>query len=360
MAAANDDASVVIIKKVKKGGHGGHHGGAWKVAYADFVTAMMAFFLLLWLLNATTEEQRRGIADYFSPSSVSLSTSGSDGVLGGLTLTKEGAMRSQSSPVGITTSLPADEESEDNGEVGAAARESDPDGDRDNKGEKPTEAADATGSKPNEASAEQTADAQVDPPAPPQAAGIDAQQIDDLVAAREQAEFEAAAEKLRQAIEAIPELQELSKQLIIDQTQEGMRIQLVDQHGRSMFPSGSAKMHDHTKQLLKLVAEAIKPLTKRIAIKGHTDATPYRTESGYSNWELSTDRANASRRALIEAGLNPNRFESVIGRAAQDPLLPDNPTSPRNRRISIILIRDANSGPVREEPNFQSGASQSG
>ncbi len=342
MSAANDEPAIVIIKKVKKGGHGGHHGGAWKVAYADFVTAMMAFFLLLWLLNATTEEQRRGIADYFSPASVSVSTSGSDGVLGGMTLTREGAMRSMSSPVGITVSLPADEESDDRGHVGAAAQGDDPEAARDETGR--------TGQQEQQAGVPETGR---------QADEISEQELDKLLAEREQAEFEAAAEQLRQAIETVPELQELAKHLIIDQTPEGMRIQIVDQEGRSMFPVGSAAMHDHTRRLIELVAAAVGPLHNKIALKGHTDATPYRSADGYSNWELSTDRANASRRALIAAGLDPSRFESVVGRAAQDPLFPEEPTSPRNRRISIILLRDSAGGPVQEVPQFQSGSEDS-
>ena len=297
--AGTDANKPIIIKKVKKGGHHGHHGGAWKVAYADFVTAMMAFFLLLWLLNATTDEQKRGIADYFSPTAVAQNTSGAGGVLGGTSLSRDGTLSSDRSPVGITISLTPDTEDEPS--------ETDP------------EDAEDTGQA---ASGEAVSD----------------EELERQIAEREAEKFAQAEESLRQAIQAVPELQDLAKQLLVDQTPEGMRIQIVDRERVSMFPSGSAEMFGRTRQLMGLVANAIGQLPNRIAIKGHTDATPFSSGSGYSNWELSTDRANASRRALIRAGLKPSRIESVVGRADQEPLLADEPYSPRNRRISIILL----------------------
>ncbi len=271
---AGGDKAPIIIKKVKKVAPAGHHGGAWKVAYADFVTAMMAFFLLLWLLNVTTDEQKRGIADYFSPASLARQTSGSGGVLGGTTLSAEGAM---------------DEESVTKGHEEGA---------------------------------------------------LDEEQLEDLLAKREEEQFAATEEALRQAIESVPELQALAENLLIDQTPEGMRIQIVDQAKKSMFPIGRAEMYDHTEKLLSLVADAIAQLPQKIAIKGHTDATPYVTDNGYSNWELSTDRANSSRRALVRAGLPSERIDSVAGRADQEPLRPDRPFDPQNRRISVILLRE--------------------
>ncbi len=286
---SNNNAAPIIVKKVKKVA-GGHHGGAWKVAYADFVTAMMAFFLLLWLLNVTTDEQKRGIADYFSPASLARQTSGSGGILGGTTLSPEGAMTSQRSQVGLTLVLPSSE----------------------------TESAE-TG---------------------PKDGTPDDAQLEDHLARREEEQFAAAEEALRQAIQTVPDLKVLSKNLLIDRTPEGMRIQIVDQAGKSMFPIGRAEMYGHTQQLLTLVADAIAQLPQRILIKGHTDATPYVTDSGYSNWELSTDRANSSRRALVKAGLTADRIDSVAGRADKEPLKPDQPFDPQNRRISIILLRE--------------------
>ena len=277
------NGGTTIIKKIKKGGHG-HHGGAWKVAYADFVTAMMAFFLLLWLLNSVTQEQLEGISNYFAPVSTSASTSGSGGMLEGQTMQQQ-----QSTPApqsSVTVDLPppsagqgpADQEGETDGESTAAA-------------------------------------------------------------AQEEVQFEEAQNALRQALESIPNLQDLAKSLLVDATPEGLRIQIVDQDGLAMFPSGRANMFDHTKRILGLVAQVIKKMPQMIAIAGHTDAVPFNSGGSYGNWELSADRANASRRALIEMGVPDSRINRVVGKASEEPLLVDDPTNPRNRRISIILLR---------------------
>ncbi|MCZ4280162.1 flagellar motor protein MotB [Kiloniella laminariae] len=303
---AEEGQGEIIIKKVKKGGHGGHHGGAWKVAYADFVTAMMAFFLLLWLLNATTEEQKLGIADYFAPSSnISKSTSGSDGLLGGQSISKDGALVSQFSSVGVQMQLPPEEESE----------QTDPEAEKDPlKGE----------------------------------GSADEKQLEEFRREQERKQFEETAIALKTAIAQNPELSGLEDNLLIDQTPEGLRIQLVDQHGTSMFPSGSSNMLGHTEKLLKLVADAIQGIDQQIAIKGHTDATPYNTANGYTNWELSADRANASRRALINAGFKAERVASVEGLAATEPLDPAHPNAEVNRRISIILLKDQQEAPPKK------------
>lgn len=293
---------IIIIKKVKKVAHA-HHGGAWKVAYADFVTAMMAFFLLLWLLQATTEEQKLGIADYFSPASVSRSKSGSGGLMGGRTFTEKGAKPHDQSTVGVgvqiqlPTSLPDQDDVDDTQES--------------------TEAKKTSGGGEDEA-----------------------ERIEEMLAKHEEEQFAQAEEALRRAIETVPELKNLADNLMIDQTAEGMRIQIVDQEGKSMFPSGSAKMYDHTRKLIALVVDAVKQLPQQIAIKGHTDGAPFINHQDYSNWELSTDRANSSRRALLAAGLPAGRIASVIGLADTEHLDKDDPLSPRNRRISIILLRE--------------------
>ena len=309
MAAAGN--APIIIKKVKKGGHG-HHGGAWKVAYADFVTAMMAFFLLLWLLNATTDEQKQGIADYFTPASVSKNFSGGGGVLSGKTLSDEGVMARDRSAVNVTISIPAD----------------------------------TPVTEPNE-SAEEAGKGPGTDEAPPL---LDREQIEEMLAIEEQEQLDAAEQELRQAIEEVPELKDMADSLIIENTPEGLRIQIVDQAKYSMFPLGSAKMYEHTRKLMALVVQAIADLPQEVSIKGHTDATPYRNDQGYSNWELSTDRANASRRALIAEGLPDERIVSVSGRAAQEPLLEEDPFAPENRRISITLLRENALPRVKEEP----------
>ena len=308
MAAKDKDEQPIIIKKVKKGGHGGHHGGQWKVAYADFVTAMMAFFLMLWLLNATSEEQRSGIADYFSPVSVSESTSGGGGMLSGQTVAKEGALVHNQSPMGINAKLPPAEnlDSPDDSE--------EKDGD------------------PGSAEA-------------------------DLEAARakERERFENTQKQLNDAIREAG-LSDLKDQVRIDRTPEGLRIQIIDQLNKPMFASGSAEPLPHTRALLARVATSISDLPNKVAIKGHTDATPFTNRPDYSNWELSSERANASRRVLMDSGLQPNRVSEVTGRADEDLLVPDNPTSPRNRRISIVLERETPLPPTTPSQNSDRAA----
>ena len=213
----------ILIKKVKKVSGGGHHGGAWKVAYADFVTAMMAFFLLMWLINTTDPEQKRGIAEYFAPASVSETTSGSGGILGGTALGDDGAKSSGSQSVlqELAPEAPA---------------------------------TDQNGASANLSSASDAA-------------------LQAEMQKREAAEFASAAESLRQAMQSMPELAELSKQLIVDQTPEGLRIQLVDQEGRSMFDNNSARPNARAQVLLRAVSKVINQLPNRISITGHTSAT---------------------------------------------------------------------------------------
>lgn len=293
---SGDNVPPIIVKKIKKAG-AVHHGGAWKVAYSDFVTAMMAFFLLLWLLNATTEDQKRGISDYFAPSSTAKTTSGSGGVLGGLTLSDEGAMRNTTTPPSIRAPVPAF--------GGEAAKKSE------------TEETDEAGAPE----------------------GVDKQDLERLLAEREQDEFARAEAQLRQAIRESPDLRQLEQNLIVDMTPEGMRIQIIDRAGTALFPLGSSQMFDHTRRLLLQVARVVDKLPNEISISGHTDSTPYLSAEGYGNWELSTDRANASRRMLIKGGLSPDRIARVTGKADREHLFPDDPNSPRNRRISMVLLR---------------------
>ena len=284
----------VLIKKVKKVVGHGHHGGAWKVAYADFVTAMMAFFLLMWLINTTDPEQKRGIAEYFAPASVSATTSGSGGILGGTSLGDDGAKGSGSQSI-----------------ISQLAPEAPPDA--------PPEA----GQSPSLAAASEAA-------------------LRDEIARREAAEFSSAAESLRQAMQSMPELAELSKQLIIDQTPEGLRIQLVDQEGRSMFENNSSQPNPRARLLLQAVSRVITQLPNRISVTGHTSAAPGSNRaSGPNDWGLSSARANASRLVLQAAGVDGDRVYQVSGKAGSDPLYPDDPTLAGNRRIAIVLLREA-------------------
>jgi chemotaxis protein MotB len=160
-------------------------------------------------------------------------------------------------------------------------------------------------------------------------------------AEREERQFSAAEFALRQAIQDIPELKSLAENLIVDRTPEGLRIQLVDQDKLSMFTSGSSDMAEPAKKLMALVSQVVQRLPNKVSLSGHTDATPFARTGNYGNWELSTDRANASRRALLAAGLPPDRIAKVVGVADRDPLITDHPTSPQNRRISIVLLKDA-------------------
>ena len=283
---ANENA--VVIKKIKKGGHGGHHGGAWKVAYADFVTAMMAFFLLMWLINTTTPEQKRGIADYFAPESVSRSESGTGALLGGTSTSDDGQKGQGTLAVKTQLRPPStDQKSESDASKEATYKTS---------------------------AAQQT---------------------------KENAAFEQAAARLRQAMQDQPDLAELSKHVLIDETPEGMRIQLVDQDGRSMFEAGKAEPTPRVQRLLKEVAKVIENLPNRVAIAGHTDGASIHGPGGYSNWDLSAARANASLKVLSDAGMAENRVAEVSGKAGSDPIYLDNPYASANRRISIVLLREA-------------------
>ncbi|MDG5494309.1 flagellar motor protein MotB [Niveispirillum sp. BGYR6] len=342
VAAGGEEKAPIIIKKINKGGEG-HHGGAWKVAYADFVTAMMAFFLLLWLLNVTTAEQKMGIADYFSPASASKQTSGAGGVLGGTTVTVSGSLANSSSPAGLTVPVPTLQ--------GAANSEEQTEDMQESSSGKPTEQ-DATGKGAGEKEGGWTAIDTVNGMAKLAAAGetasadknrdgkVDEKELREALAKHEQTQFAKAEAELRQAIQQIPELRDLAKNLVIENTPEGLRIQLIDQEGYSMFPSASAKMLPQTAQLLSQVAQVVAKLPNKLSISGHTDSTPFSAGSSYGNWELSTDRANASRRALEASGVANDRFESVVGRSDRDHLFKDDPNSPRNRRISIVLLRE--------------------
>ncbi|MBO9559788.1 MAG: OmpA family protein [Caulobacter sp.] len=291
--AVSGDQPIIVIKKVKKGGGHGHHGGAWKVAYADFVTAMMAFFLLMWLLNTTSPEQKQGIADYFAPASISSSTSGSGGILGGTSLGDDGAKADGKMSV-IQQMAPE------------APTETDKDG-------------------------QSTASANLD--------SASEQALRDALAKKEQDSFASAAQSLRQSLQEMPELAELSKQILIDQTPEGLRIQLVDQDGRSMFKENSREPNDRARLLLRAVAKVINQLPNRITISGHTSASAAGKRSD-SDWALSAGRADASRQILRGAGVDEDRIYQVSGKANSEPLYADDPTLPGNRRISIVLLRE--------------------
>jgi chemotaxis protein MotB len=233
-------------------------------------------------------------------------------------------MVAQNSTPSVTVEIDAPPAETDGSDGGAAAAA--------------TQTDEAEQTAPAEQQAAQPADAQTN------ASDREAQK---LLKELEDEQFRQAEHQLRQAIQQVPDLKTLAQNLIIDRTPEGMRIQLVDQDRISMFASGSAKMEDYTKKLLDLVAQVVARMPNKISISGHTDSMPYQSDNGYSNWELSADRANAARRELLAAGLSPDRIANVVGKADTDPLLPDDPSSPRNRRLSIVLLHEQ---PAQPQP----------
>jgi chemotaxis protein MotB len=337
----------IIIKRVKKVSGGGH-GGAWKVAYADFVTAMMAFFLLLWLLNATTDAQKRGIADYFQPTMATKSTtSGAGGVLSGRTMASEpGSQAEASAPVQISVELnqkPDIEDSDDADTPGKVKNpnETDANGQGDPNAKKPAE---KPNGEPNLVDIEKLTP---DDKAALAKAGIPAtdaskltdQQLEAVQAAREERQFKSAEFQLRQAIQADPDVKPLAQNLVVERTQEGLRIQLVDQDKTAMFPTGSSDPDEAARKLMTLVSKVVKTLPNKIAITGHTDSTPYRT-TNYDNYDLSIDRARSMRHALMNLGTAPDRIATVEGKGDTEPFLKNDPTASINRRISIVLLRE--------------------
>jgi len=327
----------IIIRKEEVVG-GGHHGGSWKVAYADFVTAMMAFFLLMWLLNATSEEQRKGLADYFSPSAtLSHSSSGTGQPFGGRTAFSQGAMLSDLGAVQVTHGQQPviDNVIEDESDAVAQPRpfRDDPKSTEPNRGGKvdPARAAMGPQDKPMKPGA-----------TPPGRADVSRlpteQELQAALERRERQAFDQAAQQIREAVRSEPALGDFASQLAIDMTPEGLRIQLLDAEREAMFPLGSAAPTDHARMLLQKVAPVIARLTQDISIAGHTDAAPF-IGPGRTNWELSADRANATRRLLVDSGLQQSRIRSVTGNAERDPLLPNEPLAAANRRIAIVVLR---------------------
>ncbi len=282
MAGDSKKLQPIIIKRIKRGGHG-HHGGAWKIAYADFVTAMMAFFLLMWLLGSTTEGDRKGIADYFnSPLKVSL-TGGS------------GSGDSSSVIQGGGTDLTRSTGQVKHGEI-----------------ESPKKI-------------------------------VNLKALQDEQRRAEVTRLEALKQKVEQALAASPKLAAMRSQIRVDMTRDGLRIQIVDEQNRPMFDSGSAVVKPYMRELLAEIGRMLADVPNRITLEGHTDAQLYSSgDRGYSNWELSSDRANASRRELIAGGLPEDRMLLVQGLASSQLLTPDEPQGAANRRISVIVMnRDA-------------------
>ncbi len=274
------DQPIIIKKVIKKAAHG-HHGGAWKIAYADFVTAMMAFFLLMWLLGTTDEVTKKGISEYFqNPFSVSLN--GGEGVGDRTAIIQGGG---------------ADLSAQDAGQV--------------HQGE--------------------------DVPPPP--AEPTPEDVEKLAEEQEKVKLEKLQEKIESMLDANAQLAEFRDQIKLESTPEGLKIQIIDAKNRPMFKLASSGIEDHAKMILSELAPVINELPNKVTINGHTDALPFPSNrSGYSNWELSSDRANVARQQLNLGGLAEDKVLRVVGLASSIPYNLQNPADPMNRRISIIVM----------------------
>lgn len=266
---ADESQRPIIVKRIKKGGHG-HHGGAWKIAYADFVTAMMAFFLLMWLLGSASQGTLNGIAEYFkTPLKVALS--GGAGAGDATSVIKGGG----------------------------------------NDLTKQTGQVNKSGSPQDEIMRKQ----------------------------QEKVAMEQLQDKIQSTVDHSELLKEYKNQLKLEITPDGLKIQIVDEQNRSMFDSGSSRMLPHTRVLLQQLAKELNMMPNKISISGHTDAKPFGSgQGGYSNWELSADRANAARRELVAGGLQDNKVLRVVGLSSANPLVKTNVFSPENRRIAIVVL----------------------
>ena len=284
----NTEAEIIrpiIVKKIIQEVHGGHHGGAWKVAYADFVTAMMAFFLLMWLLGATTEKQRKALADYFSPTLVETKqgSAGANGLFGGDSLIHDDSYPHRAAQTG-TRSL--------------------------------TVPRDATGG-------------------PKEAAG----------AAAQKASFERLKRKLAEKVMTDEGLKKFAKNIRFTDTRAGLRIDMVDEADFAMFAIGTDRLSPSAFSLMNAVAAVVKDSPNRLIIRGHTDSAPYKSGGQTNNWQLSSARAEVTRRTLERRGVDRRRFARIEGVADTEPYIPGAPFDARNRRMSITLLKGDPSAP---------------
>ncbi|MEM9059608.1 MAG: flagellar motor protein MotB [Pseudomonadota bacterium] len=334
------EAAPTIIKKKKVSGGDGHHGGAWKVAYADFVTAMMAFFLLMWLLNATSEEQRKGLADFFDPSiPISAVSAGGAGMLNGDTMFSEDTAAGSVSE-GVRAKPTNETPGDDLGELDAS-----PDLDEGflapQTGDLLDE--DAWPSSPfkdeRDGSFGATGDgvgeiARLPADTLSETSGIAAGASPDL---NEEGALSGVADTLAEQMTSIGG-DGLLEHFTMRMTPEGLVIEIVDIQDEPLFRSGGAEPAPVLDELIDILVPILEQTTNDIAIAGHTDAATFSRQDGYSNWELSADRANAARRLMNARGLSPDRIVRVSGQAATNPIDPD-PFASKNRRIAIILLR---------------------
>jgi chemotaxis protein MotB len=298
MAGKASERPIIIVKRYKRG-EAGHHGGAWKVAYADFVTAMMAFFLVMWLVTAVSKEQRAAIFEYFKNPSMEVgkSVKPSPGQMG-----PGGA---STSPINMGGGLDAPRTS--------------------------MSAAPGVGSPVHPLTPPPQA-------SPAQQAAAQAKALMEEQTAREKKQLEALMKDLRKAVSRSQALEPFKDQLLLDITPDGLRIQIVDAQNRPMFDLGSSRLKTYTTAILRELTPYLNSVPNRISLTGHTDTTPYAGITGYTNWDLSTDRANAARRALEGAGLKNDKVARVVGLSSSVLFDKANPRNAINRRISIIVM----------------------
>nr|WP_295667965.1 flagellar motor protein MotB [Sphingomonas sp.] len=285
----NNQPPKIIYKKIYIEGHGGHHGGAWKVAYADFVTAMMAFFLLMWLLGATNEKQRKALADYFAPTLIELkqNSAGSNGLFGGASIIDKDNYPHKAAQTGTRSmTIPAD--STGGLSVGTGQK-----GSLKNKGQ---------------------------------------------LGAEDQKNFERTKRRVEAAMQVNPSLAKLDKHVRFMRTQDGLRIDLLDDADYSMFALGTTQLDPQASALIGLIAQSIRDTDNPIMIRGHTDSLPYGDPLAMNNWMLSSSRAEATRRRLLAGSIPEKRFERIEGVADREPMITANPSDPRNRRVAITLL----------------------
>ncbi len=342
----NEGGATIVIRRIEEGASG-HHGGAWKVAYADFVTAMMAFFLLMWLINATSEQQRRGIAAYFSPlANVENGFSGAGLVPGGmspldkgtnLVVKGSGAPPTSDAPQPMAMQTAPGQVSSD-GDASSGASDTDNDDESAGPGSGTALAEGAVVQNAAARVAMQGQTAGTGSAASPEPGPTMNKAAEAAAAAAEDRSLKAAAGAVKRLVAADPSLAAFADQMAVDVTAEGLRIQIMDSQSKPMFDRGAATLNARAQALLRKVAPFLATLTEPVSIEGYSDAAPL-SAGTVSNWTLSSGRANAARDLLVDAGLPDGRVAGVTGFADRHLLLPADPLASANRRVVLTLRR---------------------
>ncbi len=299
-------APVIIIKKIIDDGHGGAHGGAWKIALADMMTAMMAFFLLMWLLGASNDDQRKSIADYFKPASQSLipfgQLAGSNGMFGGRSIIDPDGFPFAAKQTALLERLTPRSEGGPNPSTDPGQENENPYSDPDK---------------------------------------LTQEQKKEIAAAKEKADFDKLEKEIEQKLSENKKLSDMKDQVSITRDKQGLRIEIIDKADFAMFPSGGIGMQGKAANLMKEIAASLAQMPNKIAIRGHTDSVPFQNKDGNemrNNWSLSAERAEVTRQMLEKSGIPESRFARIEGVADTDPFNPKDKRDPRNRRMSITVL----------------------